>query len=86
MKLTDGKKTVEITMIENDMPDYSEDFFVAGMLLYVPENDVFVVGDVNYCINQACDWKNFSGYYCEDNKSAERKVNISVLKTVKAAQ
>ena len=63
MKMTDGKKTVEITMkVWNDFntgysPDWSNDFFNAGVLPYDEDEDFFIVDDVDYCIEQAEEWE-----------------------------
>jgi hypothetical protein len=63
MKMTDGKKTVEITMkVWNDYntgysPDWSNDFFNAGILPYDEDEDFFIVYDVDYCIEQAEEWE-----------------------------
>ena len=62
MKITDGKKTVDITMHMWDdfaglSPDWSADFFMAGSLPYDEETDTYTVEDVDYCIDQANDWK-----------------------------
>ena len=64
MKMTDGKKTVEITMkVWNDFntgysPDWSNDFFNAGILPYDEDEDLHIVDDVDYCIEQAEDENN----------------------------
>ena len=61
--MTDGKKTVEITMkVWNDFntgysPDWSNDFFNAGILPYDEDEDFFIVDDVDYCIEQAEEWE-----------------------------
>ena len=61
MKITDGKKTVEIRMMvwegSGYSPDWSADFFDAGGLPYDDEKDVYIVDDVDYCIEQAMEWK-----------------------------
>lgn len=63
MKMTDGKKTVEITMkVWSDFntgysPDWSNDFFNAGILPYDEDEDFFIVDDVDYCIEQAEEWE-----------------------------
>lgn len=63
MKMTDGKKTVEITMkVWNDFntgysPNWSNDFFNAGILPYDEDEDFFIVDDVDYCIEQAEEWE-----------------------------
>lgn len=63
MKMTDGKKTVDITMkVWNDFntgysPDWSNDFFNAGILPYDEDEDLHIVDDVDYCIEQAEEWE-----------------------------
>lgn len=62
MKITDGNKTVNIKMHIFDTfaglsPDWSLDFFDAGMLPYNDDTDTYSVPDVDYCIDQANDWK-----------------------------
>lgn len=66
MKLTDGKRTVEIIMLEWNgerwAPDWSMDFFNAGK----PADDktgASIVEDVDCCIEQAMDWKYSRGDY-----------------------
>lgn len=60
MKMTDGKRTIDIRMkVWNGSgydPDWSIDFFDAGSL---PRNEdgVYVVDDVDYCIDQAREWE-----------------------------
>ena len=70
MKLTDGKKTVSISMMtwENDnlSPDWSQDFFEAGALPYDEESGCFTVPEVDYCIDQARDWKYCRGDFYDD--------------------
>ena len=66
MRLTDTIKTIEITMRTwdglNYSPDFAVDFFAAP---YSADLDAYVVDDVDYCIEQAEDWKynrgDFSG-------------------------
>lgn len=57
MKLTDGKKTVEIKIQRwNGFgydPDWSADYFTAGSLPYDEETDTYTVEDVDYCIEIA---------------------------------
>ena len=59
MKLTDGKKTVEIKIQKWNGtgydPDWSNDFFEAGNLPYDEETDTYTVDDVEYCIDMAMD-------------------------------
>ena len=65
MKLTDGKKVVEIRMqVWNGggyEPDWSQDFFEAGGLPTDDATGASVVDDVDYCIEQAQDWANKRG-------------------------
>ena len=60
MKITDGKRTVEIRMMvwenNNYSPDWAEDFFNAGLLNYDEDTDAYTVADINYCIEQAREW------------------------------
>ena len=57
MKLTDGKKTVEIKIQRWNGsgydPDWSNDYFSAGSLPYDEETDTHTVEDVDYCIEMA---------------------------------
>lgn len=70
MKITDGKKTVEIRMMvwesNGYSPDWSLDFFEAGSLPYDELTDTYTVDDVNYCIDQAHDWQHSEGDYRDD--------------------
>ena len=69
-RLTDAKKTVEITMKEwkddGYTPDFSMDFFEVGQLPYDDEKDAYIVDDVDYCIEYAKDWQNCRGDFSED--------------------
>lgn len=57
MKITDGKKTVEIEIKRWNGsgydPDWSEDYFCAGSLPYDEKTDIYRVDDVDYCIAMA---------------------------------
>lgn len=57
MKITDGKKTVEIKIRRWNGngydPDWAEEYFNAGSLPYDMEKDAYVVEDVDYCIDMA---------------------------------
>ena len=85
MKLYDDKKTVEIKMMVwengNFSPDWSLDFFEAGGLPYNDEKDAYKVDDVDYCIDQAEDWKNCVGDFSNDYvpESAERHVFVDEI-------
>lgn len=66
MKLYDGNKMVEIKMVtydnttQNMSPCFAEDFFSAGNLT-MREDGAYIVDDVDYCVEQANDWKNCDG-------------------------
>lgn len=85
MKITDGKKTVEITMHTWEhgsmSPDWSIDFFEAGGLAYNCETNTYTVKDVDYCIAQAEDWGEQRGdYYDNDIPGPEKRyVFISII-------
>lgn len=88
MKLTDGKRTVEITIMmwEKDhyTPDSSIDFFDAGSLPFDADADAYVVKDVEYCIEQAHDWQKGIGDYYDDEwlaYQAERGIERCVFVT-----
>lgn len=57
MKITDGKKTVEIKIQRWNGsgydPDWSTDYFDAGTLPYNEEADTYTVANVDYCIDAA---------------------------------
>lgn len=59
MRLTDGKKTVEINIQRWNGsgydPDWSNDYFEAGSLPYDEDKDARVVDNVDYCIDMAND-------------------------------
>ncbi len=61
IRLTDGKKTILIEMRVwkdgNYSPDWSHDFFEVGLLPYNEEQESYIVEDIEYCIEQALDWK-----------------------------
>lgn len=70
-KLTDGKRTVEITMMTWDTEgccydcDFSNDFFSDGIGKMDDEGTIHVP-DVEYCIESAHDWQNFTGDFVAD--------------------
>lgn len=57
MKITDGKKTVEIRIQRWNGsgydPDWSNDYFTAGALPYNEDTDTYTVDNVDYCIDAA---------------------------------
>lgn len=80
MKLTDGKKTVEIRMMvweDNGYShDWSMDFFDAGCLEYDDEREVYIVKDVDYCIDQAMDWRDSKGDFSGDVPNEDNAVFV----------
>ena len=80
MKITDGKKTVEIRMMtwqgSGYSPDWSLDFFCAGSLPYDDETDTYTVEDVDYCIEQACDWRDSKGDFKDDTPNENNTVFV----------
>lgn len=83
MKITDGKKTVNIEMKvwqgNGYSPDWSIDFFNAGSLKYNDEIDIYIVDDVDYCIEQAQDWKNSIGDYSMDKFNNNNEIFVEEI-------
>lgn len=83
MKITDGKKTVEINMLiwtgSGYTPDFSTDFFDAGGLPHNDEADVYTVPDVYYCIDQALDWRDSRGDFSGDNPNENNTVFVTEI-------
>ena len=81
-RLFDGKKIAEITMTTWNgsgwTPDWSNDFFKVGGLEYDAEQDAYKVKDVDYCIEQAEDWKNSEGDFCDDELNENNEVFVNV--------
>ena len=81
-KLVSGNRMVEITMQTwtgtEYTPDWSGDFFEVGNLKYDDVLDAYEVEDIDYCIDQAMDWKNKEGdfYGEEDVDGVERSVDV----------
>lgn len=82
MKLTDGKRTVEIIMMEWSgkrwAPDWSMDFFDTGKLAD-DETGAYTVEDVYYCIEQAMDWKYNRGD-CADEGYVDPEDRLVVIR------
>lgn len=85
MKLTDGKKTINITMNEwngsHYTPDWSNDFFQSGGLKTVwvdaIDDEAHQVQDVDYCAEQAEDWAAYRGdFYDPDAEDEDRERGI----------
>ena len=74
-RLTDGARIVEITMKVWDKdkgsygPDISGEFYDVGGLNRDEKTGAYIVLDVEYCIEQANDWRDSIGdfYYDEPN-------------------
>lgn len=88
MKLTDGKKTIDIRMMAWDSinnsgfsPDWSNDFFEAGSLdcPYNEVTDTYIVHDVDNCIEQAMDWKYSRGDFSSDEFNPNNTVFIKEI-------
>jgi hypothetical protein len=66
MRITDGKRTVNIEMKRWNGsgfdPDFSLDFFEAGGLPYNEETDTYTVKDVDYCIDMGLEATNLDVY------------------------
>ena len=79
-RLTDGNKTVEIEMTiwtgSGYSPDWSGDFFEVGGLEYDDAKEAYKVEDVDYCVDQANDWKNSEGDFAGDEPNEDNTVFI----------
>lgn len=68
-RLTDGKKTAEIEMMvwegSGYTPDWSADFFEVGNLEFDEEVGAYKVVNVDYCIEQANDWRKGVGDFSD---------------------
>lgn len=91
MKLTDGKKTIEITMQEWDgkqyKPDWSNDFFESGSLpkIWIAQinENAHKVEDVDYCIEQAKDWANYQGdFYDPETQETDKERGIERIVSI----
>lgn len=67
IRLTDGKRVVEISMMTwtgfGWSPCWAADFFVVGTLEENEDLEAFEVQDLDYCLNEAQDWENGIGDY-----------------------
>lgn len=74
MKITDGKRTVDINIMTWNGtgygPDWAEEYFNAGALPYDEKKDVYTVQDVQYCIDMAEDTGE-EGTRCKCNDDGE---------------
>lgn len=84
MKMTDGRKMVEITMKVWNMEtsgwgcDISNDFFEDVREF---DNGVAVVADVDYCVEAAEDWENGTGDYYDLPDDQERMISVEDITT-----
>lgn len=82
-RLTDGKRTIEIYMGEwtgtGYTPDWSNDFFDVGCLMYDDAAEAYRVQDVDYCIDQALDCKYGVGDYAPDNGESVDPDKLTVM-------
>ena len=79
IRITDGKHTVAIEMKvrgENGLsPDWSYDFFDIRQFPHDDATDTYTVPDVEYCIEQAWDWKFGRGdYYDGDPRDHKERI------------
>ena len=91
MRLFDGKKMADIVMNTWDgssyTPDWSIDFFDTGNLQYDEDMEAYLVQDVDYCIEQANDWKNADGDFCEpDADTSDRNVDVTIIPLYKVRE
>lgn len=79
MRITDGHRIVDVTMrIWNGngySPDWSQDFFCAGILDTNESLDAYNVDDVEYCIEMANEWKRGIGDYAEDHELTVEEID-----------
>lgn len=82
MRLYDRKNLVDITMNiwtgDGYTPDWSADFFATAGMEYDSSLDAFIVDDVEYCIDQANDWKNAEGDFYDPDADPEEVDNRNV--------
>mgnify|MGYP005927425245 CR=1 FL=1 len=83
MKITDGKRTVEITIHRWNGsgydPDQSLDYFGAGCLPYDEETDTYTVEDVDYCIDIAQNGGEDEGARWVINSDGEAVIDPNVV-------
>jgi hypothetical protein len=83
MKITDGKKTVDIKLViwegTQYSPEWTADFLDAGGLPYDEETETYTVQDVDYVIDQAMDWKNSEGDFRDDVPNPNNEVIVEEL-------
>lgn len=74
MKITDGKRTVEINIMTWNGagygPDWAGEYFNVSALPYDKERDAYTVQDVQYCIDMA-EGNGEEGARCKYNDDGE---------------
>lgn len=93
--MTDGRQLADVELKEWNgeqwTPDWSNDFY-DNPDGYDCELDAIIVRDVNYCIEQAEDWKNRRGdfidemLYTPEEEQCERKVDVDILLSEDSAE
>ncbi len=83
MRLTDGNKIIDIEMKvwqgTGYAPDWSMDFFGTSDLPYDEKKDAYIVKDVQYCIEQAYDWRDSQGDYNGDEPNPDNTVVVEEI-------
>lgn len=73
-RLTDGNRVMRFEMWEENIftmftgIDFSNDFFEVGSLFYDEATNAYMVGDLEYCVEQMRDWMSYSGDYYYDSQ------------------
>lgn len=85
MRITDGKKTIEITMKEWEgnywSDELSDDFFQDLEKIGWPDK-VGLATDVDYCIDYANDWAERKGDF-EDEEGGERMIGVEAISQIR---
>ena len=55
-------------------PDFSNDFFEAGELLYNRDIDAYLVDDVDYCRDRAIEWQEGEGEFAPEDDNIGNKI------------
>lgn len=85
MKLTDGKKTVEIKMYYYDDKngslgtDWSGEILYDGRMKRDEETEAYIVDDVDDCVDYARDWENCHGDFYEESEELDRILVVEYL-------
>ena len=84
MKITDGKKTVDIQIMRWNGngydPDWSADYFGAGTLAFDEALGAYIVDDVDYCVGMAnSDDEDGACYMYDDEGNVVRDPDMMVF-------